>query len=290
MTITSIRKSIFAIVEPAEKPRSVSKAFDVLILTLIVANTISVILESFDSVYLAWQIFFRRFELVSVIIFTIEYSLRLITAEDKYPGPSKLKSYTTFVFSPQALIDLAAIVPFYLPFLFAFDLRFIRILRLLRLSRMFKLTRYSSSLQLLGRVLARVKERLYITLFVTALLLIVSGALLYYVETDAQPEVFPNMAASFWWAMATLTTVGYGDIYPVTASGKLIASLIAVLAIGLVALPTGIISAGFIVQLEEDSRNRRVKRRRAGNLKRMYHVLAHRKKLHRGRKLTQMES
>ena len=151
-----------------------------------------------------------------------------------------------------AIIDLLAILPFYLPFIIPVDLRFLRMLRLLRLLRILKLNRYNDSMDIIIKIFKREKEKLITTFFVMAILILFSSSLMYYVENEAQPDKFPNIVASLWWAVATLTTVGYGDIYPITSLGKLFSGVIALLGIGLVALPTGIISSGFITEVNNN--------------------------------------
>ena len=150
-----------------------------------------------------------------------------------------------------ALVDLAAILPFYLPLFIKLDLRFVRALRLLRLFRIFKMGRYSSALQMLGRVVRAKKEEIFITALVLIMLLVVASGLMYYIEKDAQPKQFSSIPSAMWWGVATLTTVGYGDVYPVTAAGKILSAVIAILGIGLFALPTGILASGFIEELHK---------------------------------------
>jgi voltage-gated potassium channel len=156
-----------------------------------------------------------------------------------------------FTFSTLGLVDLFAILPFYLPFLIAIDLRVLRILRLLRLLRIFKLGRYSKSFKIISSVLKETRSELGITFFVAFVLLVLSSTLMYYIERDVQPEAFASIGHAFWWAVATLTTVGYGDVYPVTGIGKVLSALIAIIGIGFVALPTGIISSVFIEKVQE---------------------------------------
>jgi len=133
------------------------------------------------------------------------------------------------------------------------DTRFLRVLRLMRLLRLFKLNRYNNSMKLIGNVLREEKEKLFITVFMVTILLILSAALIFTVEHEKQPEAFPNIYSSLWWAVATLTTVGYGDVFPVTGAGKVLAGLIALLGIGLVALPTGIMASSFVNHLNEQN-------------------------------------
>lgn len=216
------------------------------IYTLIVLNVIAIVLESYKGLRVEYHHYFKIFEILSVTIFTIEYILRLWTSK------KKLK----FIFSTFGLIDLIAILPFYLPFLFVFDFRILRILRLFRMLRVFKLGRYSKSLKLISNVLKDTKAELSITIFVAFILLIFSSTLMYYVENDAQPENFASIGHSFWWAIATLTTVGYGDIYPITGLGKFLSAIIALIGIGFIALPTGIISSAFIDRIKKDKEHK----------------------------------
>lgn len=194
---------------------------------------------------------FYYFEMFSVAIFTAEYLARIWTADLKYPTKKGSRAVMTFVLSPTALIDLFAILPTYLPLLFPIDLRFIRVLRFMRITRLLKLQRYSRSLRIIGDVLRENKSDLGVTFFITFILLTVAATFMYYIEGKVQPEAFPNIIASFWWAIATLTTVGYGDVYPMTNWGKVISGIIALLGIGIVALPTGILSAGFMDKIKQ---------------------------------------
>ncbi|HOX51564.1 MAG TPA: ion transporter, partial [Fibrobacteria bacterium] len=188
---------------------------------------------------------FRWLEIVSVTIFTMEYVARLwsCTADPRYASSWKgrLNYATTFL----SVVDLLAILPFYLGTWFSGDLRVLWTLRLLRLLRVLKLGRYSSALALMGRVLRLKSSDLLATIFALFVLIVLAASLMYHAEFQAQPDKFSSIPASMWWAVATLTTVGYGDIYPITWLGKLAASVIAILGIGLFALPAGILADGF---------------------------------------------
>lgn len=226
--------------------------FQKFIYTLIILNVLSLILASYKEILGSYKVFFTLFEIFSVIIFSIEYALRLWTADLLFEKGTRLSKRLKFSVSTYGLIDLIAILPFYLPLFFPFDLRILRILRLFRLLRIFKLGRLSKSLQTIMSVLKDSRSELSLTLFVAFILLILSSTLMFYVENDAQPEKFKNIGQSLWWSVATLTTVGYGDIYPITPLGKLLSSVIAIIGIGVLALPTGIISSAFINRLEKD--------------------------------------
>lgn len=219
---------------------------------LIILNVILLILESYKSIRNKFGDFLEIFEIISVVIFTIEYLLRLWTSDlnENYKGNSLTKRFR-FGYSTIGIIDLIAILPFYLPFLFPFDLRIVRILRLFRFLRIFKLGRYSKSLKTINSVLKETKSELAITVFVAFILLVLSSTLMYYIESDVQPENFASIGHAFWWAVATLTTVGYGDVYPITSIGKVLSAIIALIGIGFIALPTGIISSAFIEKIQE---------------------------------------
>ncbi|MFT5912449.1 MAG: voltage-gated potassium channel [Paraglaciecola sp.] len=233
-----------------------SKAFIKFIYTLIVVNVIALILESYKEIRGSFGDFFEIFEIFSVLIFTLEYLCRIWAADiDK---ASSWKARWNFITSPLGIIDLIAILPFYLPRLFVFDLRIVRILRLFRLLRILKLGRYSKSLKTIIEVLKDVKSQLTITIFVAFIFLVFSSTIMYFLEKDAQPEEFASIGHSFWWAIATLTTVGYGDVYPITAVGKLLSGIIALIGIGFVALPTGIISSAFIEKVQKEKREAQI--------------------------------
>lgn len=248
-----LKLRIFKVIDQGNEDMQANDVFDYFIVTLIVLNVAAIILQSFDDINAKYEVLFNRFEIFSAIVFTIEYILRIWTAELKYEVGSTFHARVKFILSPMAIIDLLAILPFYLLLLnmthINIDLMFIRILRLTRLLRVFKLSRYSNALKLVAKVLKDKKEELMSTMFVTFILLLIASTLMYNIEHNAHKEAFPNIVASFWWAIATLTTIGYGDVYPVTGWGRLLSGIIAILGIGLVALPTGIISSSFIEEL-----------------------------------------
>lgn len=252
MTGNNFREKIWNVVEATEhedKPKKDLDYFDIFIFVLIILNAVAVILETVNSIEQNFGIYFFWFEVFSVAVFTIEYLLRLwsCTSQEEYSHPffGRLK----FIFTPLALIDLLAILPFYLAFT-ALDLRFIRTLRLFRLLRVMKLVRYSSSISLFGKVLRKRREELIVTASIVLILMVLSASFMYFAEHEAQPEAFPDIPSSMWWAIVTLTTVGYGDVFPVTTMGKVFAAMIAILGIGMFALPTGILGASFVEEME----------------------------------------
>lgn len=219
----------------AHYERAITFAIQALIVTSMVAFS----LETLPDLSQTAGVGLRYFEIFSVVIFTVEYIVRLVLAENRI----------RFVTSFFGIIDLLAILPFYLSF--GFDLRSIRALRLLRLFRMLKLARYSAAIQRFHRALALAKEELVLFAALTAILLFLSAVGIYQFENAAQPEVFSSVFHSLWWAVVTLTTVGYGDAYPVTVGGKIFTFFVLLLGLGIVAVPTGIVSSA-LQQARED--------------------------------------
>ncbi|MGN8939385.1 ion transporter [Bittarella sp. HCP28S3_D9] len=249
-----IKKQLFKIIQTAEDGDRLSKAFDLSIIFLIIVNVIIVIVETF-TISNSLRTIFSQIETVSVIIFTCEYILRVWTADLLYPNAGPVVSRLKYIFSFMAIIDLLAILPFYIPFVIPVDLRVLRMLRVIRLLRLFKVNRYTNALSKIGEVFKRKASQLFSSMFVVFLLMVIASVIMYNVENSAQPEVFNNAFSGLWWAVATLTTVGYGDIYPITVAGKILSAIIAVLGIGLVAVPTGIISSGFMEQIEQEKKS-----------------------------------
>lgn len=251
----SIKNRVFEIIEAAKPGDKVSKIFDLSIIALIIINVIMVIADTFalpDGIREA----FYFAEIFSVIIFTAEYILRVWTSDLLYPEATPARARIKYIFSFMAIIDLLAILPFYIPFIIPIDLRVLRALRVIRLFRLFKVNRYTKALYTISSVFKKKSSQLLSSVFVVFLLMIIASVIMYNIETAAQPNVFDNAFSALWWAIATLTTVGYGDIYPITIAGKILSTIIAILGIGLVAVPTGIISAGFMEYIEHDKQDK----------------------------------
>jgi len=254
----SLKDKIFEILDGGDRKKTrLNKQVNGLIMGLIILSVIAIILASYAPLRERFGIVFTVFEIFTIIIFSVEYLLRVWIADLKYPKLSKLKARLKFTCSPMGLVDLVAILPFYLPFLLIFDLRFIRLLRILRLLRVLKLKRHSRALKIIVKIFSEKRSELSITLFVTFILLLLSSSVMYNLENEAQPDKFPDIISTFWWAIATLTTVGYGDVFPITPLGKFFGGIIALLGIGMVALPTGIISAAFIEGLEKEKKKKK---------------------------------
>ncbi len=211
------------------------------------------ILESHKSVREAYGFIFHVFEIVSIVIFSAEYFYRVGHAYFKDGS----KGMFQYIFSFFGLIDLISILPFYLNQLIQVDGRFLRILRLFRLTRIFKFGRKSTSLKVFTKALMSVKSELTFTLFLSIITILFSASAIYYLENEAQPEKFSSITESVWWATVSLATVGYGDVYPITVGGKVFASLISLVGIAIVAIPTGVISAAFVEEIYKE----RIKRK-----------------------------
>jgi len=248
-----IRKGLFEVLEKDDGDNRLSRRFDLFIMIMIFLNMIAVIMETVDAVYVKYDSLFEWFEIISVVVFTLEYAGRIWTCTliERYSHP--IKGRIQFILSPIGLIDLLAILPFYLPFIMSIDGRILRLLRLFRLVRIFKMGRYSTAFRMIANVLNRRKEELLVTLTIVLLVLVLASSLMYYVEHEVQPEAFSSIPATMWWGVATLTTVGYGDVYPITSIGRVLGAFIAIMGIGIFALPAGIIASGFEAEIRKKS-------------------------------------
>lgn len=223
---------------------------------LITLNVLAVMLESVKSIELSYARELHAFDLVSVAIFSVEYLLRLWSSPVGRPDSSPTIARIRYMFSFFGMVDLLAVAPFYLHTLFVTDLRVVRGLRLLRLERLLLLGRYSKGLRMLGRAVTRTRTELYASFAVIAMMLVISSTVVYYIENEAQPDKFSSIPESLWWGVITLTSVGYGDTYPITPLGKLFGGIIALLGVGLAALPSGLIASGFMQEFKEEQEAR----------------------------------
>ena len=238
------RNRVWSLLEPAEDTDTFSRIVDVFLVTLIFFNILMVILETVEDLYVVYRNFFRYFELFSVSIFIVEYIGRLWSCvENKNKNQSNVNARIKYFFSFSAIVDLIAILPSLLAFLFpTVDLRFVRALRIFRL---LKFSRYSNSINTLLVVLWDQRKSFGAAFFILFIVLIISSSGMYLVEKDVQPEKFGSIPKSMWWSIVTLTTVGYGDVFPITSLGKIFGSVIIILGIGTVALPAGILASAF---------------------------------------------
>jgi len=239
-----MRRRVFLLLDAGHEHEPMAKAVDCFLIVLISLNVIAVMIESMPGVYEAHQVLFDRFEIFSVGFFTIEYILRVWSSveNDNPRFKSPIKGRLRFMMTPLALIDLIVILPFYISALFGFDLRMLRALRLLRA---FRLTRYAQSMNLLLQVLRDEGPIISAALFVLLMLISVAASVTYLAEHKAQPEAFASIPHALWWAVITMTTIGYGDVVPMTLIGRICAAVIGIVSVGMVALPAGILASGF---------------------------------------------
>ena len=241
----TLKRRLYQVLEDSHPNPWANRAVEWPLMALIVANVAAVALETVESFHARHAAALLAFEIISVAIFTVEYLARLwvCTEHPQIPGESGLRTRLRFVVTPFALIDLLAILPFYLSLLF--PLADTRILRVFRLLRLLKLARYSPAMATLGRVIVDERRALAAALLIMLGLIMIAATLAYHVEREAQPEAFSSIPQAMWWALATLTTVGYGDVVPVTAPGRLIGGLVMIFGLAMFALPIGIIASGF---------------------------------------------
>jgi len=238
------RKRMAELLEQSRRIDKPSRIINVGLILLIAMNVIAIFLETVHSIFAQYEQAFWYFEVFSVAIFTIEYLARVWSSIDleETSDSSPIRGRIRYMLSPLALVDLIAILPFYLSLYIPMDLRFLRVLRLLRL---FKLTRYSPALGALLDVVQKEADALLSAIVVLLMMLVISAGGIYFLEHELQPESFGSMPNSLWWAIVTLTTVGYGDVVPVTMIGKMFAGLIGLIGIGMIALPAAIMASGF---------------------------------------------
>ena len=257
----NLRMVVFRVIQPDSTGYWPSQLFDWAITALILLSVASVFIVTLDLTADVRDSL-RGFEAAVSVVFTLEYALRIWTAPELYSDRSPWRARAKYVVSGMALIDLLAILPFWIPMFLPGSMLGMRAFRLVRLLRIFKLNRYFDALAMVGCVVRDKRRELVGSIFFVAILMLVSSLLVYAVEHDAQPEAFRNAFSGLWWAVATLTTVGYGDIYPVTAVGRIFGAVIALLGIGMVAIPTSILSSGF---LEYMAKKREASKAAGGN-------------------------
>ncbi|AOW21003.1 ion transporter [Urechidicola croceus] len=217
-----------------------SRLFSLFIQFLIFVSIVTFSIETLPDLKPQTRVILKSIEAFCVIIFTIEYLLRIYVADSK----------RKFIFSFFGIIDFLAILPFYLAF--GIDLRSLRVLRTLRLFRVLKLARYNKAINHFTKAIKYAREEILLFLFVTFLLIYLSAVGIYYFENQAQPDKFASIFDSLWWAIITLTTVGYGDVYPITVGGRVFTFMVLLLGLGIVAIPTGIISSALTKSIRED--------------------------------------
>lgn len=238
-----MKKRIFNIIQIGYNQDTVSRAFDWFLVIVIILGIITMFLETFEGLAEFFPLF-KAIEYFAAAVFSIEYILRIWTADLLYPDLSPRKARARFLLSFDGIVDLLTILPFF--FLTGFIV--FRMLRVVRIFHLFRINAQYDSFNVITAVLFEKKNQIFSSVFIIIILMLSSSLCMYSVEHNAQPESFRNAFSGIWWSMSTLLTVGYGDIYPVTVLGKAMAICIAFLGVGVVAVPTGIISAGFVEQ------------------------------------------
>jgi voltage-gated potassium channel len=254
-----LRSRVWDLLEVTEDPETGATKWDwvdVFLLVLILLSTLVVVLETEPGLYQQYSAFFIAFDIFTVAVFTVEYGVRMwaCTADPRFSDP--IRGRLRYAVSFYGVIDLLAVVPFYATLVFPvalLDLRFLRVLRLMRFARVLKVGRYSEALDRLKAVFRAKRADLGVALVGVLVILVLASSVMFHVENAAQPEAFSSIPAAMWWGVSAMTTVGYGDIHPITPLGKLLAGGIQLLGIALFALPAGILAAGY----EEDARRRR---------------------------------
>lgn len=243
-----MKEKIFNIIQIGDKSNRVSRAFDIFITITILSNILVTFLQTFEDLRALLPIF-KTVEYLSLFIFCVEYLLRIWTADDLYPNLDKGQARLRFLLSFDGVVDFLTIVPVF--FLSGFVI--FRMLRVARIFHLFRLNAKYDSFNVITTVLYEKRNQIISSVFIVMILMLASSLCMYSVEHEAQPEIFKNAFSGIWWSMSTLLTVGYGDIYPVTTLGRVMAICIAYLGVGAVAIPTGIISAGFVEQYQRKS-------------------------------------
>ena len=246
----STRKKVHILLHPELGETKWDKTINAFIIFLILSNVLVVILETVPWIHDKYLTFFYYFDLISVIIFTIEYVLRVWSCDHDPRYSHTFFGRLKYMFSYEGLIDLVAILPFYVHVVVGLDLRVLRMLRLLRFLRLFRLTAYMKSAQMIKNVFVKRASDLKLSVVLILILIIIASSVMYFAEHNAQPTVFSSIPATLWYAIVTLTTVGYGDMIPVTIIGKAMTGVIMLSGVAIFALPAGIITAGFLEEMQ----------------------------------------
>lgn len=243
------RKRLFEIIEVAiDDDDYASRIYDLTNVLAIIFNLLVSILYTFSKLQDLYGDFFILVEKVTVAFFAIDYILRLITARFLYPDLSEPRAVIKYICSFTGFVDMLSFLPYYLPIFFPTGSVAFRMIRIVRIFRLFRINAYYDSLNVITEVISGKRQQLISSVFIILVLMLASSLCMYSLEHEAQPDVFTNAFSGIWWSASTLLTVGYGDIYPITTFGKLFGISITFLGVGMVAIPTGIISAGFVDQ------------------------------------------
>ena len=242
------RKRIFEIIEIGAPEDYVSRVYDIINMLSILVNLMVSILYTFERVRFRWGGVLLTVEAITVAFFALDFFLRLFTAQYLYPKKSEKRALWCYLVSFKGLVDILSFLPYYLPIFFPAGAAAFRLFRVMRFFRLFRINAYYDSFSVIAEVIDNKRQQLMSSVFIILILMVASSLCMYSLEHEAQPEVFVNAFSGIWWSVSTLLTIGYGDIYPVTDVGKIFSIFITFLGVGMVAIPTGIISAGFVDQ------------------------------------------
>ena len=243
-----LRRRVCTIIDIGTADDLISRAYDIFYTLVILVNLVVTIAYTFDEAEAACGPLLLRIEAATVAFFAVDCVLRIWTAKYHHPNLKEWKAVCRYIFSFSGIVDLLSFLPYYMPFFFPSGAVAFRMFRVVRIFRLFRINAYYDSLNVITQVLTSKAQQLLSSVFIILVLMTASSLCMYSLEHDAQPQVFSNAFSGIWWAVSTLLTVGYGDIYPITTLGKIFGILITFLGVGMVAIPTGIISAGFVDQ------------------------------------------
>lgn len=244
----SRRKRLFEIIEVGNDIDNISRAYDFINAIAIILNLIASISYTYAEVRANFGTLIIWIENITIAFFAIDYAMRVWTARFLYQDETESRAILKYMFSFTGLVDLLSFLPYYLPFFFPAGTVAFRMIRIVRIFRLFRINAYHDSLSVITAVIKGKRQQLVSSVFIILVLMIASSLCMYSLENEAQPDVFKNAFSGVWWAASTLLTVGYGDIYPITTLGRIFGIFISFLGVGMVAIPTGIISAGFVDQ------------------------------------------
>ena len=243
-----IRMRLFKMVSVGVVDDPINQGYDIVSTLMLIVNLIGAFANTFDGVRAQYASLLDLTEEITVAFFALDYALRLVTAKCLYPPLPEGRALAKYMLSAGGIVDLLSFLPFYLPFFFPSGAAAFRLFRVARIFRLFRINAYYDSLNVITEVIVGKRQQLLSSVFIILVLMLGSSLCMYSLEHDAQPEVFKNAFSGVWWSVSTLLTIGYGDIYPITTMGKIFGIFITFLGVGMVAIPTGIISAGFVDQ------------------------------------------
>lgn len=249
--MSRVRAKIYNMVSTGVIDEPINRFYDGLSIVALALNLFSAFAITFDYMEEHYSGLLLAIEAITTFFFFIDYLLRLFCAKEEFPKLSEGRALVAYIFSFSGIIDLLSFLPYYLPVFFPAGTAVFRLFRVARILRLFRINSYYDQLNVITEIIYKKSQQLLASVFIIIILMMAASLCMYSVEHDAQPDVFQNAFSGIWWSASTLLTVGYGDIYPVTIMGKILGIIISFLGVGMVAIPTGIISAGFVEQYQK---------------------------------------